>query len=214
MQQKIVTQMIAKLTGILDSTDLDSLILDVGGVGYLISASARTFSRLPDPGQKVSLLIDCLVRNEQTCLFGFCEKHEQDWFRILLNVQGVGAKVALAILSALSPDELAQAIATQDRALITRADGVGPKLATRIMSELKDKVAHLGLSVPAQVTSLNSGLSEAISALTNLGYKRSEAVEAVAKAAQQHGATASTEVLIRAGLSLLSQVSGMTSTYG
>lgn len=210
--------MIAKLTGILDSTDLDSLILDVGGVGYLVSASARTFSRLPDPGQKVSLLIDCLIRNEQTHLFGFYEKQEQDWFRILLNVQGVGAKVALALLSALTPEELARAIASQDRALITRAEGVGPKLATRIMSELKDKVAHLGLGlspgVSAQVSQLNSGLSEAISALTNLGYRRSEAVEAVAKAAQQHGPTASTEILIRAGLSQLSQTSGMTGTHG
>jgi Holliday junction DNA helicase RuvA len=180
--------MIAKLTGVLDSTGSDWLILDVGGVGYQVFASSRTLSQLPQQGEKFVLLIETLVRNEQTQLFGFGEEIERNWFRLLLAIQGVGAKVGLALLSALSCEELHQAILTQDQALITRADGVGPKLAGRIVLELKSKVGGFaaGLSSTAAdsqtgVSSISGGMSEAISALTNLGYRRAEAIEAIAK---------------------------------
>jgi Holliday junction DNA helicase RuvA len=204
--------MIAKLTGVLDSTGSDWLIIDVGGVGYQVFASSRTLSQLPQQGEKFVLLIETLVRNEQTQLFGFGEEIERNWFRLLLAIQGVGAKVGLALLSALSCEELHQAILTQDQALITRADGVGPKLAGRIVLELKSKVGGFaaGLSRTAAdsqtgVSSISGGMSEAISALTNLGYRRAEAIEAIAKSTQTLGPGASTELLIRHGLNLLSQ---------
>jgi Holliday junction DNA helicase RuvA len=204
--------MIAKLTGVLDSTGSDWLIIDVGGVGYQVFASSRTLSQLPQQGEKFVLLIETLVRNEQTQLFGFGEEIERNWFRLLLAIQGVGAKVGLALLSALSCEELHQAILTQDQALITRADGVGPKLAGRIVLELKSKVGGFaaGLSSTAAdsqtgVSSISGGMSEAISALTNLGYRRAEAIEAIAKSTQTLGPGASTELLIRHGLNLLSQ---------
>ncbi|MBM3633497.1 MAG: Holliday junction branch migration protein RuvA [Alphaproteobacteria bacterium] len=204
--------MIAKLSGILDSTGPDWLILDVGGVGYQVFASARTLSHLPQMGEKFSLMIETLVRNEQTQLFGFFHEDERTWFRLLLGIQGVGAKVGLALLSALSSDELHQAILTQDQALITRADGVGPKLAGRIVAELKGKVGGFALQLSTtnsgsidSIASVSGGMSEAISALTNLGYRRAEAVEAVAKSSQTLGPGVSTEALIRQGLNILSQ---------
>jgi Holliday junction DNA helicase RuvA len=213
--------MIAKLTGLLDSTGPDWLIIDVGGVGYQVFASGRTLSQLPPMGQKFSLMIEALVRNEQTQLFGFFQEMERSWFRLLLGIQGVGAKVALALLTALSADDLHRAILTQDQTLITRADGVGPKLAGRIIAELKGKVGGLGLGLSsvnpegaAGITPLSSGMGEAISALTNLGYRRSEAVEAVAKSSQRLGPSASTEALIRQGLKLLSQSLASGASHG
>jgi holliday junction DNA helicase RuvA len=204
--------MIAKLTGLLDSTGTDWLVIDVGGVGYQVFVSSRTLSQLPGHGQKLSLLIESLVRNEQTQLFGFSDETERTWFRLLLAIQGVGAKVGLAILSAVSCDELHQAILSQDQAIITRADGVGPKLANRIIAELKSKVGGLTLGLAnsslegaSTISSISGGMSEAISALTNLGYRRSEAVEAIAKSTQILGPGASTEDLIRQGLNVLSQ---------
>lgn len=204
--------MIAKLTGLLDSTGQDWLIIDVGGVGYQVFVSSRTLSQLPLKDQKISLLIESLVRNEQTQLFGFSSETEQAWFRLLLGIQGVGAKVGLAILSAISCDELHQAILSQDPALITRAEGVGPKLANRIIAELKSKVGGITLGQTgtsmegtSNVASISGSMSEAISALTNLGYRRSEVIEAIAKSAQILGPGASTEALIRQGLNLLSQ---------
>jgi Holliday junction DNA helicase RuvA len=195
--------MIAKLSGILDSSGSDWLIIDVGGVGYQVFASGRTLSNLPDKGQKISLLIDPVIRNEQTHLFGFSGEAERSWFRLLLSIHGVGAKVAIALLTALSPDELNRAIVTQDRTLITRAEGVGPKLAGRIVAELKDKLG--GLALGDTITApLSTGMSEAISALTHLGYRRSEAVEVIARASHGLGLDASTEALIRQGLILLS----------
>jgi Holliday junction DNA helicase RuvA len=203
--------MIAKLTGLFDSSGLDWLVIDVGGVGYQVFASGRTLSQLPAMGQKISLVIEPLVRNEQTHLFGFLHENERNWFRLLLSVQGVGGKVALALLSALSPGELTQAILTQDRTLITRAEGVGPKLAGRIVAEIKDKVGSMDISY-AETSSappvLFGGMSEAISALTNLGYRRTEAVEAIAKASQTLGVGSSIEALIRQGLTHLSQSLG------
>lgn len=208
--------MIAKLSGLLDATGADWLIIDVNGVGYHVFASGRTLAQTPPTGQRFSLLIEALVRNEQTQLFGFSSENERAWFRLLLGIQGVGAKVALALLSALSPDEFQQAILSQDHALITRAEGVGPKLATRIVAELKGKVGNLtpgcplGLpgtpsSIPTDVLSLSNGMGEAISALTNLGYRRSEAIEAIAKSSQTLGPAASIETLVRQGLKVLSQ---------
>lgn len=206
--------MIAKLTGLLDSSGSDWLIIDVGGVGYQVSASSRTLSQLPGIGEKLSLIIETLVRNEQMALFGFVQESERAWFRLLLGIQGVGAKVALALLSALSPDELYHAILAQDRSMVARAEGIGPKLAGRIVAELKDKVGGMASVVIAPtaadtstggLTSISGGMAEAISALTNLGYRRSEAVEAVARASQALGVGASTEALIRQGLTLLSQ---------
>jgi Holliday junction DNA helicase RuvA len=203
--------MIAKLTGLFDSSGTDWLVIDVGGVGYQVFASGRTLSQLPAMGQKISLMIEPLVRNEQTHLFGFLLASERTWFRLLLSVQGVGGKVALALLSALSPDELSQAILTQDRTLVTRAEGVGPKLAGRIVAELKDKVGGMDVSLTETSNpspALFGGMSEAISALANLGYRRSEAVEAIAKASQTLGVGASVEALIRQGLAHLSQSLG------
>lgn len=202
--------MIAKLTGLLDSSGPDWLVIDVGGVGYQVFASGRTLSQLPSTGGKISLMIEPLVRNEQTHLFGFLRESERTWFRLLLGVQGVGGKVALALLTVLSPDELSQAILTQDRTLVTRAEGVGPKLAGRIVAELKDKVGglDLGIEISSSTAPLFGGMSEAISALTNLGYRRAEAVEAIAKASQIAGPGASIEALIRQGLALLSQPLG------
>jgi Holliday junction DNA helicase RuvA len=210
--QKGFIYMIAKLSGLLDSTGPDWLILDVNGVGYQVFASGRTLSQLPQAGEKFALLIETLVRNEQTQLFGFSQENERSWFRLLLGIQGVGAKVALALLTALSADELHRAIVTQDQTMITRADGVGPKLAGRIVAELKGKVGGFDLEMSSVIagtipgiTSMASGMSEAISALTNLGYRRPEAVEAIAKSSHALGPDASTEALIRQGLNLLSK---------
>lgn len=202
--------MIAKLSGLLDSTGPDWLIIDVGGVGYHVFASSRTLSQAPALGQKLSLVIETLVRNEHTQLFGFSQEEERSWFRLLIGIQGVGAKVALALLSALSPDELHQAIVTQDQTLITRADGVGPKLAGRIVAELKGKVgAFKASAATSQATTglsfLSSAIAETVSALTNLGYRRSEALQAVARSSQALGADASVEALVRQGLKILAQ---------
>lgn len=205
---KAKVEMIAKLSGLLDSTGPDWLIVDVGGVGYHVFASGKTLAQLPAIKEKCSLLIETVIRNEQPHLFGFSEETERSWFRMLLNIQGVGAKVALALLTALSPEELHKAILTQDQTMVTRADGVGPKLARRIVAELKGKTSFFeeglnqGISVISEGT---NGMSEAISALINLGYRRPEALEAIAKSSQTLGPEATTESLIKHGLSLLSQ---------
>ena len=138
--------MIARLRGLLDSAGTDHAVIDVNGVGYLVFAAGRTLDRLPKPGEQVTLLIDTHVGEDHIRLYGFLDATERDWFRLLMTVQGVGARVALAILSALTPDQIAQAIAVNDPKLLVRADGVGPKLAARIVNELKDKTAHLSLA--------------------------------------------------------------------
>src|SRR5215470_4338437 len=137
--------MIAKLTGRLDSAGDSHAVVDVGGVGYLVRCSARTLAALPQPGGPVSVATEMIVREDAIELFGFAEAAERDWFRLLTTVQGVGARIALALLSALPLDDLARAIATGDRAMLTRADGVGPKLAARLANELKDKVGGMGV---------------------------------------------------------------------
>ncbi|MFC7333299.1 Holliday junction branch migration protein RuvA [Rhodocista pekingensis] len=205
--------MIAKLTGLLDSTGLDWAIVDVGGVGYLVSASARTLRRLAAPGEAVSLLTEMWVSEDNIQLFGFADAEERDWFRLLTTVQGVGARVALNLLSALSPAELTNSIAAQDRTSLCQADGVGPKLAARILNELKEKVASFGAPAPSAATAGKGtaapagpagAVADAVSALVNLGYKRVEAFTAVNAVAQRLGPEAGVSDLIRAGLKELS----------
>lgn len=203
--------MIGKLTGVVDSTGEDWALIDVNGVGYIAFASGRTLGALPGRGEAVALLIETHVREDHIHLFGFIDAAERDWFRLLCTVQGVGAKMALALLSALDPAALQQTIAAQDKTALTRANGVGPKLAQRIASELKDKAGAIALS-PTTSQPLNGGATpaadgeaavsaDAVSALVNLGYGRTEAFSAVARAASEAGEQgASVESLIKAGL--------------
>ncbi len=199
--------MIAKLNGLIDSAGPDWAVVDVGGVGYLVFCSARTLSRLPDQGKPASLYVETHVREDHIHLYGFADPVERDWFRLLTTVQGVGARVALAVLSVLGPDQLVLAIAAQDKGLICRADGVGAKLAGRIVTELKDQAGGIALGPgAADGAAASLGMAgtaaggDAISALVNLGYRQAEAYGAVAQAAQRLGADASVESLIRAGL--------------
>lgn len=194
--------MIAALSGAVLSCGADQAVIDVGGVGYLVFASRRTLERMPAKGEAVRVLVETHVREDHIHLYGFIEESERAWFRLLTTVQGVGARVALAILSVLSADEIARAIAAQDKATITRADGVGPKLAARITAELKDKVGDITFGVVtkgADQPGANAS-SDAVSALVNLGYGRSEAFGAVTQAAATLGRTASIEALVKAGL--------------
>ena len=194
--------MIAKLTGRLDAAGDSHAVIDVGGVGYLVRCSARTLAALPQPGGAVSVATEMHVREDAIELFGFAEAAERDWFRLLTTVQGVGARIALALLSALPLDDLARAIATGDRAMLTRADGVGPKLAARLANELKDKVGGIpvdGAAMPAAVAS-GGAASDAVSALVNLGYRRGEAETAIGKAVAKVGEAASVEGMIAAAL--------------
>jgi Holliday junction DNA helicase RuvA len=199
--------MIAKLTGVVDSKTTDAAVVDVAGVGYLVFGSARMLNRLPAAGGAISLFIETHVREDHIHLYGFIDAAEREWFRLLTTVQGVGGRVALAILGALSPGELTQAVAAQDKASLTRAPGVGPKLAGRITTELKDKVGGIALGPVAAVaaaTETSGPVADAVSALVNLGYRRAEAFGAVAQAAQRLGANAALDALIKAGLKELS----------
>ena len=195
--------MSAKLAGLLDSADEDRLVVDIAGVGYLIFASARTLRSLPRIGEHVVLFIETHVREDHIHLYGFVDAPERDWFRLLHTVQGVGAKVALAILSVRTPTDLAQAIAAADAKAIAEAQGGGTKLAGRIVSELKEKVSGLptGFMSPKGVSEIvDEATSDAISALVNLNYRREEAYSAVARAREGLGSKAPVEALIRAGL--------------
>ena len=203
--------MIARLRGRLDALEEGQAVIDVGGVGYLVACSTRTLGALPRPGEAVDLLIETQVRDDGIMLYGFPTAAERRWFRLLQTVQGVGARVALGILSALGPDELARAVAAQDKAALARASGVGPRLAGRIASELKDRLSDLpgalGGPVPGAVAPMLGGpADDAVSALVNLGYGRSDAHAAVAKAAAALGAGAPIEALIRTGLQELARV--------
>jgi Holliday junction DNA helicase RuvA len=197
--------MIAKLTGLLDQAGSDSAVIDVGGVGYLVFCSARSLGRMPAKGTPVSLLIETHVREDHIHLYGFAEPAERDWFRLLTTVQGVGAKLALALLGVLSPEDLMRAIAAADKASLARAPGVGQKLAQRIATELKDKVRAVALGPAAAELPQRGSEADAVSALVNLGYRRAEAFDAVIEAARQLGASAPVDALIRAGLKELSQ---------
>ncbi|KZB53772.1 MULTISPECIES: Holliday junction branch migration protein RuvA [Thalassospira] len=231
--------MIAKLRGIVDFIGEDSVIIDVNGVGYLVFASRRTLTMLPQKGGEAGLMIETHVREDHIHLYGFADNAEKQWFALLTTVQGVGAKVALALLSVLSPTDLLRALAAQDTTALCRAPGIGPKVATRIVGELKDKAARLNLgpvaapaapaASPAATSSKKSAksakpvgdvsidtaeaapvvddgavLADAVSALVNLGYGRSEAFGAVGKAAQQAGEDKTLDTLIRLGLKELS----------
>ncbi|MDB5572162.1 MAG: ruvA [Hyphomicrobiales bacterium] len=205
--------MIGKLKGVIDSYGDDFVILDVNGVGYVVQCSTRTLQKLPRPGEPASLAIETQVREDAIRLFGFTSDAERDWFRLLQSVQGVGSKVALAILGILPPADLATALGTQDKAAVARAPGVGPKLAARIVAELKDKAPVFGHVDPAvaklsgeeDAAAAPAPLRDAISALVNLGYGRPQAAAAIAASAKALGADAQTSALIRQGLKELAQ---------
>lgn len=198
--------MIGKLTGMIDRIDNGHVLIDVGGVGYIVFASGRTLGRIGSNGDKTSLLIETHVREDHIHLYGFCDALERQWFKLLTTVQGVGARVALAILSTASPNDLSLAVAAQDKAVFTRADGVGPKLGTRIITELKDKTGGIDLSPataggkPVIVTEESGYMNEALSALVNLGYGRSEAMVALGAAQKELGDKADLSALIKTGL--------------
>jgi Holliday junction DNA helicase RuvA len=203
--------LIARLKGIVDSIDEGSAVIDVNGVGYLVSASSRTLRDLV-AGGAATLLVETIVREDAIALYGFLQTAERDWFRILTTVQGVGARVALSILSTLSPEEVARAIAAQDRATLSRPAGVGPKLAARLATELKDKAAAFGSApapkgadAPAGPPAAGSINEDAVSVLVNLGYKRVEAFGAVARVTQRLGEGAKLDAVIRAGLQELAR---------
>lgn len=194
--------MIGKLTGVIDSVGEGETILDAGGVGYVVACSNRTLRDLV-PGNRASLLIVTQVREDAIRLYGFRDPGEKAWFDHLQGVQGVGAKLALAVLSTFSPDELARTVAAQDKAMLGRVPGVGKKLAERLAIELKDKAGGIALGAPAAVTGTAAApagaAGDAVSALVNLGYRSAEAFAAVAKAAREKP-DGSVQDLIRAGL--------------
>ena len=204
--------MIGKLKGVVDSVDEEVLILDVNGVGYLVSASARTLRALPAAGEPAELLIETHVREDAIRLYGFLTASERDWFRLLQSVQGVGAKVALGILGALSAEALSAAVARQDKAMMARAPGVGPKLAARLVLELKDKAPALAAADFAHTEAgferapkLAKAAEDAVLALVGLGYAQPQAAAAVARISAQLGPQAETAALVRAGLKELAQ---------
>lgn len=193
--------MIARLSGNLAETAPDHAVIDVGGVGYLVLASTRTLSAIGPVGGTVMLFTELQVREDAMTLFGFGSAGERDWFRMLTGVQGVGGKVALNILSALDAEELSRAVGTQDKAIVARANGVGPKLAERIVRELKDKVGGVSLGSPGSIPSATGGVtSDAVSALTGLGFRPGEANAAVAAAESELGAGAGLDALVRLAL--------------
>jgi len=200
--------MIGKLKGLIESYGQDSVIVDVNGVGYEVYCSARTLQELPGIGQPAMLSIETHVREDQIRLFGFVTEIEREWFRLLQTVQGVGAKVALSVLGTLKASELASAIAMRDKAMVARAPGVGPKVAERIVTELKDKAPAYTNVDPALVR-LSGALddkrapapvTDAVSALVNLGYGQAQAAAAIAAAARSAGEGAEATTLIRLGL--------------
>ena len=202
--------MIARLKGTVESIDGDSAVIDVNGVGYLVAASARTLRDLV-VGGPVTLLVETIVREDAIALYGFLATAERDWFRILTTVQGVGARVALSILSTLAPDEIARAIAAQDRATLSRPAGVGPKLAARLATELKDKAASfapvskmMGVDLRAAIDKASVN-EDAVSALVNLGYRRVDAFGAVARVTQRLGEGAALDAVIKSSLQELAR---------
>ena len=199
--------MIAQLTGRVEALEEGRCTIDVNGVGYLVQASTRTLSALPAPPAAARLLVETHVREDAILLYGFADAAERDWFRLLTTVQGVGGRVALSVLSALSPRDLVAAIAAGDRASLTRAPGVGARLAARLLTELRDKAGAMpsaaGLAMPRFAP---SGVAEdAISALVNLGYRRPEAQPVVARTLERLGDAAPLGTVIRDSLKELAQ---------
>jgi Holliday junction DNA helicase RuvA len=203
--------MIAKLAGVVEQIEPDAAVIDVNGVGYLAFCSTRTIGRLPPAGSPVRLLIETHVREDHIHLYGFIDAAERDWFRLLTTVQGVGARLALSILSAVAPETLGLAILAQDKPTLAQAEGVGPRLAARIVNELRDKISSVAASAAAPVASrsepINGGgvTADAISALENLGVGRTEALGAITAAAHRLGSEAGADVLIKAGLEELAR---------
>ncbi len=205
--------MIGKLKGIVDTYGEDFVILDVGGVGYQVQCSTRTLQELPASGQPAVLSIETYVREDQIRLFGFTSDVEREWFRLLQTVQGVGARVALSVLGTLRPAELASAIALRDKATVARTPGVGPKVAERIVTELKDKAPAYADLDPAVVRLSGAvddrrapqPVADAVSALVNLGYGQPQAAAAIAAAAREAGEGSDTARLIRFGLKELAR---------
>lgn len=202
--------MIAMLRGVVDSIAEESAVVDVNGVGYLVFCSQRTLEAMPRAGGEVQVHVETHVREDHIHLYGFLSQEERSWFRLLTTVQGVGARVGLSILSALPPDQLLTAIVAQDKTQIHKANGVGPKLAGRIVSELKDKVGGIAVSAPAAIVADGAAAGgapneEAVSALVNLGFSRTDAFGAVARAGQDLGSGAAVDELIRVGLKELAQ---------
>ncbi|MEI8144469.1 MAG: Holliday junction branch migration protein RuvA [Alphaproteobacteria bacterium] len=204
--------MIGKLKGVIDSYGTDWVIVDVHGVGYVVHCSSRTLQALPSAGEAAVLAIETHVREDMIRLFGFANDLEREWFRLLLTIQGVGTKVALAILSTLKPGDLASAIALRDKAAIARSPGVGPKVAERIITELKDKAPGF-TDVDPNLSKLSGDIEDkrapepirdAVSALVNLGYAQAQAAAAIAAAAKKAGEGATASALIRQGLKELS----------
>jgi holliday junction DNA helicase RuvA len=195
--------MIGKLSGIVDSISDDTVILDVGGVGYLVQCPSSTLSRLA-AGAHAALMIEMKVSDDAIKLYGFASAEEREWFRLLQTVQNVGGKVALSVLSTLSPRDLQRALALSDKAMIGRAPGVGPKLALRIATELKDKAPAMIMSADggahATITAPRGPAADAVTALVKLGYSEGQAAEAVARAANDLGEQAETGVLLREAL--------------
>jgi len=193
--------MIAHLRGQLAASGVDHAVIDVNGVGYLVGASVKTLEKLGVTGDTVTIHTEMLVSEDSIRLMGFATADERDWFRLLTSVQGVGAKVALAILSILSPDEARTAIARADSATIARANGVGPKLAQRIVNELKDKAGGIALTGTGPIAAPSGGIAQdAVSALLNLGFKPAEASSAVSAANDELGPAASLDALVRLAL--------------
>jgi Holliday junction DNA helicase RuvA len=194
--------MIARLRGTLAESTADHAVLDVGGVGYLVWCSARTLSAIGEVGGDVLLFTEMQVREDAITLYGFGSAGERDSFRLLTSVQGVGGRVALSILSVLDAGELARAVATGDKAMVARANGVGPKLAMRIVNELKDKMGVVGLAAGLSPAAVPKGgvAEDAVSALGNLGFKPAEASHAVGAAVEELGPTATLDAVVRLAL--------------
>jgi Holliday junction DNA helicase RuvA len=205
--------MIAKLKGIIDSYGEDFVIVDVNGVGYLVHCSARTLQALPAQGEAVTLAIETHVREDQIRLFGFLSDVEREWFRLLQTVQGVGTRVALSVLGTLKPADLANAVAMRDKAMVARSPGVGPKVAERIVTELKDRApafanvdpAVIRLSGAVEEKRAPQPVADAVSALVNLGYGQPQAAAAIAAATRNAGENADAARLIRLGLKELAK---------
>jgi holliday junction DNA helicase RuvA len=206
--------MIAKLAGFVDQIEPEAVVLDVNGVGYRAFCSTRTIGRLPPPGSTARMLIETHVREDHIHLYGFIDTAERDWFRLLTTVQGVGARLALSILSVVAPETLGLAILAQDKSVLTQAEGVGPRLAARIVNELRDKVSGVAVpqSFPAAAGSTaadpiaeRGAAADAISALENLGVGRAEALSAIAAASHRLGHRAAADLLIKASLEELAR---------
>jgi holliday junction DNA helicase RuvA len=196
--------MIAQLTGLVDALEDGRCVIDVAGVGYLVHASTPTLAALPRPPEIAKLLVETHVREDAIQLYGFSGTAERDWFRLLTTVQGVGPRVALAILSALSPRDLVNAIAARDQASLTRAPGVGARLAARLLTELKDKIGAMpsspGVTIVAPAPPPKGNAGDALSALVNLGYRRPEVQATVARVVERLGESAALDTIIRDSL--------------